>query len=97
MRLPCKKVPAAQLDLLDGENGLLLTPSVDHLFDRGFIGFDGEGAIIVSPVAHRESLQRMGIDPLRSTNVGTFSSGQKRYREFHRDNVLLKSSFLESR
>ena len=24
---------------LNGENGQLLTPSVDHLFDRGFIGF----------------------------------------------------------
>ena len=28
---------------LDGENGLLLTPSIDHLFDRGFIGFEGNG------------------------------------------------------
>lgn len=25
---------------LDGENGLLLTPTIDHLFDRGFIGFE---------------------------------------------------------
>ena len=25
---------------LDGENGLLLTPTVDHLFDRGFISFE---------------------------------------------------------
>jgi putative restriction endonuclease len=88
---------ATNEERLDGENGLLLTPSIDHLFDRGFIGFDGDGALIVSPVAHRESLQRMGIDPLRSMNVGAFSSGQKRYLEFHRDNVLLKSSFLESR
>lgn len=24
---------------LEGENGLLLTQSIDHLFDRGFIGF----------------------------------------------------------
>ena len=24
---------------LNGENGLLLTPSIDHLFDRGFLGF----------------------------------------------------------
>jgi hypothetical protein len=87
---------ATNEERLDGENGLLLTPSVDHLFDRGFIGFDGDGALIVSPVAHRESLQRMGIDPQRSMNVGAFSSGQKRYLEFHRDNVLLKSSFLES-
>jgi putative restriction endonuclease len=51
----------------------------------------------MSPVAHRESLQRMGIDPQRSMNVGAFSSGQKRYLAFDRDNVLLKSSFLESR
>jgi hypothetical protein len=38
---------------LDGENGLLLTPSIDHLFDRGFIGFEDSGTLIVSPVAHR--------------------------------------------
>jgi putative restriction endonuclease len=88
---------ATNEERLDGENGLLLTPTVDHLFDRGFIGFDGDGGLIVSPVAHRESLQRMGIDAQRSMNVGAFSSGQKRYLEFHRDNVLLKSSFLESR
>jgi putative restriction endonuclease len=28
---------------LNGENGLLLTPSIDHLFDRGFIGFEDNG------------------------------------------------------
>jgi hypothetical protein len=42
---------------LDGENGLLLTSSIDHLFDRGFIGFENSGALIISPVAHRLSLQ----------------------------------------
>jgi hypothetical protein len=40
---------------LDGENGLLLTPSIDHLFDRGFIGFDDSGDLIISPVAHPNS------------------------------------------
>lgn len=40
---------------LNGENGLLLTPSIDHLFDRGFIGFENNGALIISPVAHRPS------------------------------------------
>jgi len=47
---------------LNGENGLLLTPSIDHLFDRGFIGFEDNGKLIISSVAHRPSLQRMGID-----------------------------------
>lgn len=46
---------------LNGENGLLLTPTIDHLFDRGFISFQGDGALIVSPVAHKPSLERMGV------------------------------------
>ena len=80
---------------LDGENGLLLTPNIDHLFDRGFIAFEGNGQVIVSPVAHRDSLLRMGIQPESPPRVGSFSLGQRRYLEFHRDSVLLKSSFLE--
>jgi hypothetical protein len=76
---------------LDGENGLLLTPSIDHLFDRGFIGFQDGGALIVSPVAHRPSLELMGVPTASEFNVGTFSSGQRRFLEYHRDAVLLKS------
>ena len=86
---------ASHEERLDGENGLLLTPTVDHLFDRGFIGFEDNGQVIVSPVAHRDSLTRMGIDPQRPPNVGGFSTGQRRFLEFHRENVLLMSSFLD--
>lgn len=40
-----------------------LPPSIDHLFDRGFIGFeDGSVALIISPVAHRLSLEAMDIE-----------------------------------
>jgi hypothetical protein len=76
---------------LNGENGLLLTPSIDHLFDRGFIGFENNGALIISPVAHRPSLQRMGIDTTKAVNVGAFTSGQKQFLDFHRNAVLLQS------
>jgi putative restriction endonuclease len=77
---------------LDGENGLLLTPSIDHLFDRGFIGFEDGGTLIISPVAHRPSLQRMGIETNQNLNVGTFTTGQRKFLEFHRTAVLLKSA-----
>jgi putative restriction endonuclease len=86
---------ATNEERLDGENGLLLTPNADHLFDRGFIGFDDNGDVLISPVAHRESLARMGLDPQHRRNVGPFSEGQRRYLEFHRENVLLRSRFLE--
>jgi hypothetical protein len=86
---------ASNEERLDGENGLLLTPNADHLFDRGFIGFENNGDLLVSPVAHRESLARMGLALSSKTNVGGFSEGQRRYLEFHRENVLLRSRFLD--
>jgi putative restriction endonuclease len=82
---------STNLERLDGENGLLLTPSIDHLFDRGFIGFENNGELIISPVAHRLSLQRMGIDTEKTLNVGGFTQGQKQFLDFHRSSVFLES------
>lgn len=76
---------------LDGENGLLLTPSIDHLFDCGFISFDNDGTLLVSPVAHKPSLQKMGVPTENLTKVGQFTSGQRKYLDFHRDSVFLRS------
>ncbi len=77
---------------LNGENGLLLTPSIDHLFDRGFISFEDDGELLISPVAHRPSLSRMGVPINERANVGAFSEGQRKFLDFHRDYVLLKAS-----
>lgn len=76
---------------LNGENGLLLTPSIDHLFDRGFISFEGNGALLVSPVADSRSLERMGVPVDRRVNVGAFSAGQRAFLEFHRERVFLEA------
>ncbi len=73
---------------LDGENGLLLTPTIDHLFDKGFISFEGTGRLMISPVAHRPSLFKMGIEVDHTLNVGTFSEGQRRFLEYHQENVF---------
>ena len=77
---------------LNGENGLLLTPSIDHLFDRGFIGFEDSGNLIISPVAHKPSLKRMGVETERLINVGTFTEGQQQFLDFHRNSVLLRAA-----
>jgi putative restriction endonuclease len=83
---------ATNEERLNGENGLLLTPSIDHLFDRGFIGFEDNGRLIISPVAHCPSLHRMGIDTEKTINVGSFTSGQKQFLDFHRNAVLLQAN-----
>lgn len=74
---------------LDPENGFMLTPTVDHLFDKGFISFEDNGDLLISSVAHRESLERMKI-PVDLLNVGHFSSGQKRFLAWHREFLLLQ-------
>lgn len=76
---------------LDGENGLMLTPSVDHLFDRGFISFEDGGRLLISRVADKTSLEKMGIDVGGPVNVGAFSSGQRRYLDFHRNDIFLET------
>ena len=82
---------SSNAERLSGENGLLLTPTVDHLFDKGFLSFEDSGRLIVSPVADPVSLGRMGIQVDRTVNVGTFSTGQRQFLEYHRDNVLRMS------
>lgn len=74
---------------LSGGNGLLLTPSIDHLFDRGFISFEDNGELITSPVADMRSLERMGV---RAANVGGFNMDQRHFLDYHRKEILLKSA-----
>lgn len=87
---------ATNEERLSGDNGLLLTPSIDHLFDRGFIAFRDDGRLLVSPVAHRPSLARMGVPVDRDCDVGRFHPGQLPFLEFHRDQVFLQSRVRSS-
>jgi len=77
---------------LDGENGLLLCPNMDLLFDRGIISFENNGDVIVSPVADKLNLPKLGLSLAKSVNVGGFTSGQREYLNFHRSSILLQAS-----
>jgi putative restriction endonuclease len=71
---------------LDGYNGLLLSPHVDHLFDRGFISFQNTGGILVSTELNPRVLEQWSI--LANQNVGGFKSDQCDYLEYHREIVF---------
>ena len=75
---------------LSAGNGLLLTPSIDHLFDRGFISFADSGETLISPIADTDSLQRMGINPNNPPQVGMFNSDQRYFLQHHRSSVFLE-------
>ena len=75
---------------LDGYNKLLLAPHVDHLFDRGYISFADDGAMLISPKLDRVVLERWGIDPER--NFGAFTPEQRVYLASHRAERFRKTS-----
>ncbi|EIO2324601.1 HNH endonuclease [Vibrio vulnificus] len=71
---------------LDGNNGLLLSPHIDKLFDKGWISFTDDADLIVSDQSVVSLLNCWGIPyPL---NVGSFSEQQKPFIQYHRNNVL---------
>jgi hypothetical protein len=55
------------------------------------ISFEDSGVLIVSPVAHVPSLNRMGVETNTIVNVGTFTEGQKQFLDYHRESVLLQA------
>lgn len=82
---------ASNDERLSGNNGLLLAPQVDFLFDRGFISFE-EDRLLVSPVAEEASLVKLGIDPERPPRVGRFNAEQQSFLEFHREEIFRSAS-----
>lgn len=71
---------------IDGNNGLLLSPHVDRLFDHGFISFSDSGDLLISSKLNREVLKFWNIDP--KVNVGVFRPEQCVYLKYHRENLF---------
>ena len=71
---------------LDGNNGLLLSPHIDHLFDRGYISFAPNGSLMVSPQVSKDVLEAWNIDT--NFTVSDFSTEQSEYLRYHHDNVF---------
>ena len=71
---------------LNGCNGFLLAPHVDHLFDKGMISFSDRGDLIVSEKLDLTILRRWGIPAI--LNVGSLNPEQLKFLEYHRQCVL---------
>jgi putative restriction endonuclease len=70
---------------LDGNNGFLLAPHADRLFDRGWISFQDNGDVFCANDVTARTMRAWGLDP--SANVGAFNERQKEYLKYHREHV----------
>ena len=71
---------------LDGNNGLLLSPHVDHLFDRGFVSFSSAGTLLVAKQLASGLLASWHLD---NTIAKALRPEQDEFMGYHRHNVFL--------
>jgi len=71
---------------LNGCNGLLLAPHIDHLFDRGLISFSSDGRLLISEQLDQMILAKWGIPEVK--HVGAFTSDQIEFLRYHERSVF---------
>jgi 5-methylcytosine-specific restriction enzyme A len=67
---------------LDVDNGILLSPNYDALFDRHLISFENNGRIILSGSFAKSDYQKLGVTGKES--IKNLSRGNHEYLERHR-------------
>lgn len=73
---------------LDGYNGLLFSPHVAHLFDRGYIAFTDNGEVMVSRHLNPRVLKVWHLAP--APRIEPFRPEQCVYLDYHRREVFEK-------
>ena len=68
---------------IDKYNGLPLTPSIDKLFDRGYVSFSDSGELLSSTKIQSDTLSKLGIDP--GTTISGLTDSHKYYLQQHRE------------
>jgi putative restriction endonuclease len=71
---------------LDPNNGMLLSPHAEHLFDRGYISFTDQGELMVSKFLNPVVLSDWGLK--ESIKPKPFNAKQCVYLTYHRDRVF---------
>lgn len=77
---------STDFEKLDGCNGLLLSPHIDRLFDRGLISFESDGTVLRSDLVNEQVWKAWGIDGCAV--VGSFTAKQSAYLAYHRNYIF---------
>lgn len=82
-------VVSSNEEKIDPKNGITLSPTYDVLFDRGFISFENDGSLLVSPFISPMNQKRLDIKEGKQIQVSLFLDDERtRYLEYHRENIF---------
>jgi predicted restriction endonuclease len=75
---------------LDVDNGILLTATLDSLFDVGLISFSDDGSILISNNLESPERKKLGISEKMTSKIKPTKKMQE-YLKFHRNHILQSS------
>ncbi|EKP0247713.1 HNH endonuclease [Aeromonas veronii] len=75
------------IERLDGNNGLLLSPHIDKLFKRGWITFADVGDLLCADLSIEQTLLQWGMS--LQSSVGHFDPKQVIYLAYHREIIFM--------
>ncbi|MFB5284105.1 HNH endonuclease [Peribacillus sp. Hz7] len=70
---------------LDVNNGLLLCPNHDSVFDKGYISFDDDGLILISDSLDEATKVFLNINEIMNIRM---NESQRQYMKWHRENLF---------
>lgn len=72
------------IERLDGNNGLALTPTYDRLFDQGYISFTDDKKLLVSSILEQECIEALNLVSGQTIENLILTEERKKYLSFHR-------------
>jgi len=78
----------SDVERLSVDNGLLLLPQYDALFDRGLISFETDGSMILSPAIQGADPARLGISA--GKRLREVFEDQREYFDYHRREIFMR-------
>lgn len=77
------------MERVDVENGLILSPNIDKLFDYGLISFNNNGRMLISSFVGEDNVNRLYISSEIKANLRA-THRLLSYLEYHRDAIFVK-------
>ncbi len=71
----------------DPKNGITMTPTYHVLFDLGFISFEDDGTLLVSPFLSNVTKKKLHLNEGNRIRLQT---GSNKYLDYHRKNIFCK-------
>ncbi|MBD5480131.1 MAG: hypothetical protein HDR14_12725 [Lachnospiraceae bacterium] len=71
---------------LDDDNGFLMCPNHDRIFDKGYITFDDDGKIMISNRLTENDRVLLNVDSRMHIEL---TESNKKYLQFHRENIFI--------